>query len=148
MPAPSRVTRPALAPPGDLRAALVGRTILRLYGWPGDGWQRGTVAGLCPRGGVLGVARDGIHPADVGAAQHGGLAARRSLLRRPLGAGVVRASDSDPSARRSLDPDSPTLTFGSVGGSSQIGLRPGPVRRPPHPLQRMGYIRRNRRGAR
>ena len=84
----------------------------------------------------------------VGAAQHGGHAARRSLLRRPLGTGVVRASDSDPSARRSLDPDSPTLTFGSVGGSSQIGLRPGPVRRPPHPLQRMGYIRRNRRGAR
>ena len=36
-----------LAPPGDLRA-LVGRTIL--YWWPEDGWQRGTVARLCPRG--------------------------------------------------------------------------------------------------
>ncbi len=38
------------APPGDLRvgAALVGRTIL--YWRPTDGWQRGTVARLCPRG--------------------------------------------------------------------------------------------------
>ena len=36
------------APPGDLGAALVGRTIL--YWWPDDGWQRGTVARLCPRG--------------------------------------------------------------------------------------------------
>ena len=36
------------APPGDLGAALVGRTVL--YWWPDDGWQRGTVARLCPRG--------------------------------------------------------------------------------------------------
>ena len=36
------------APPGDLGAALVGRTLL--YWWPTDGWQRGTVARLCPRG--------------------------------------------------------------------------------------------------
>ena len=35
-------------PPGDLGAALVGRTLL--YWWPTDGWQRGTVARLCPRG--------------------------------------------------------------------------------------------------
>ena len=34
--------------PGDLGAALVGRTLL--YWWPTDGWQRGTVARLCPRG--------------------------------------------------------------------------------------------------
>ena len=34
--------------PGDLGAALVGRTVL--YWWPDDGWQRGTVARLCPRG--------------------------------------------------------------------------------------------------
>ena len=26
----------------------VGRTLL--YWWPADGWQRGTVARLCPRG--------------------------------------------------------------------------------------------------
>ena len=32
----------------DLGAALVGRTLL--YWWPDDGWQRGTVALLCPRG--------------------------------------------------------------------------------------------------
>ena len=31
----------------DLGAALVGRTLL--YWWPTDGWQRGTVARLCPR---------------------------------------------------------------------------------------------------
>jgi hypothetical protein len=37
-----------MAPPGDLGAALVGRTLL--YWWPTDGWQRGTVARLCPRG--------------------------------------------------------------------------------------------------
>ena len=36
------------APPGDLRAPLVGRTLL--YWWPDEGWQRGTVARLCPRG--------------------------------------------------------------------------------------------------
>ena len=36
------------APPCDLGAALVGRTVL--YWWPDDGWQRGTVARLCPRG--------------------------------------------------------------------------------------------------
>jgi hypothetical protein len=36
------------APPGDLGAALVGRQLL--YWWPDDGWQRGTVARLCPRG--------------------------------------------------------------------------------------------------
>ena len=35
-------------PPGDLGAALVGRTVL--CWWPADGWQRGTVARLCPRG--------------------------------------------------------------------------------------------------
>ena len=37
-----------VAQPGDLGAALVGRTVL--YWWPDDGWQRGTVACLCPRG--------------------------------------------------------------------------------------------------
>ena len=36
------------APPPDLGAALVGRQLL--YWWPDDGWQRGTVARLCPRG--------------------------------------------------------------------------------------------------
>ena len=31
-----------------LGSALVGSTVL--YWWPDDGWQRGTVARLCPRG--------------------------------------------------------------------------------------------------
>ena len=35
------------APPPDLGAALVGRSIL--YWWPTDGWQRGTIARVCPR---------------------------------------------------------------------------------------------------
>ena len=37
------------APPSDLGAALVrvGRQLL--YWWPDDGWQRGSVARLCPR---------------------------------------------------------------------------------------------------
>jgi hypothetical protein len=34
------------APPPDLGAALVGRPLL--YWWPDEGWQRGTVARLCP----------------------------------------------------------------------------------------------------
>ncbi len=36
------------APPSDLGAVLVGRTLL--YWWPTNSWQRGTVARLCPRG--------------------------------------------------------------------------------------------------
>jgi hypothetical protein len=36
------------APPGDLGAALVGQRLL--YWWPDEGWQRGSVARLCPRG--------------------------------------------------------------------------------------------------
>ncbi len=35
------------APPSDLGAALVGRQLF--YWWPDDGWQRSTVACLCPR---------------------------------------------------------------------------------------------------
>ena len=36
------------SPSGDLGAALLGRTLL--YWWTDNGWQRGTVARLCPRG--------------------------------------------------------------------------------------------------
>ena len=39
-----------VAPPGDLGAVLVGRTVLYRDGWPDDGRQRGTIARLCPRG--------------------------------------------------------------------------------------------------
>ena len=51
-PGPGRLkfTIDAAPPTGDLRAELVGRTLL--YWWPADGWQRGTVARLCPRGAV------------------------------------------------------------------------------------------------
>ena len=47
-----------LAPPGDLGAALVGRTIL--CWWPEDGWQRGTVAGLAASPASARVARSHI----------------------------------------------------------------------------------------
>ena len=49
MPQPTGFTVEA-APPGDLGAAPAGRTVPVLYWWPDDGWQRGTVACLCPRG--------------------------------------------------------------------------------------------------
>ena len=63
-----RRRRPAIAPPpipptgftveavprGNLGAALVGMTV---HNWrPDDGWQRGTVARLCPRGALHVVA--------------------------------------------------------------------------------------------
>ena len=56
-----------LAPPGDRRAAPVGRTIL--YRWPQDGRQRGTRRRTpLPVRRVL--ARHGVHAAGVGAARH------------------------------------------------------------------------------
>ncbi len=36
--------------PGDLGAALVGQRPHQLCWWPDEGWQRGTVARLFPRG--------------------------------------------------------------------------------------------------
>ena len=92
-----------LAPPGDLRAAQVGRTIL--YWWPEDGWQRGIVARLCPRGAFSHVvAYVAVRPANVGAVRHGGHAARCSLLLRPLGAALPQGLA--PGARIALPTDS------------------------------------------
>lgn len=57
------------APPTDLGAALVGRSLL--YWWPHNGWQRGTVARarLCPRAAISHVVAYRDTPlADVGAA--------------------------------------------------------------------------------
>ena len=92
------------APPGDLRAALVGRTIL--YWWPEDGWQRGTVARLCPRGAFSHVvaytrqtsALRGTADTLLDAASYG---ARWVLLSPAPGAGVARPADSAAPARRS-----------------------------------------------
>ena len=53
------------APPGDLGAALVGRTLL--YCWPDNGWQRDTIARLCPRGAFSHVVAD----VDGDSALHG-----------------------------------------------------------------------------
>ena len=77
-----------MAPPGDLRAALVGRTIL--YWWPG--WQRGTVARLCPRGAFSQlVAYTPTADTLLYAASYG---ARWVLLSPAPGAGVARLADS------------------------------------------------------
>ena len=77
------------APPGDLRAALVGRTIL--YWWPEDGWQRGTVARLCPRGAFSHVV---AYTRQTSALRDTAETLLCRLLRRPLDAapcaGVVR----------------------------------------------------------
>ena len=87
------------APPGDLGPALVGRTLL--YWWPTDGWQRGTVARLCPRGAfshVVAYSRQtsalrGTADSLLDAASYG---SRWVLLSPAAAVGVNR----DPPARR------------------------------------------------
>ena len=78
------------------------------------------------------LARGGAYAADVGDA------ARRRLLRRPIGAllrsssaGAVRASDSDPPARRFCRAQIPRpwLSSWSMAVSPGPGHRPGSGRR-------------------
>jgi len=91
------------APPGDLRTELVGRTLL--YWWPDDGWQRGSVARLCPRGAFSHVvaytrqtsALRGTADTLLDAASYGH---RWVLLSPAPAAGVARAADWDPIASR------------------------------------------------
>jgi hypothetical protein len=78
----------------SLRRRCVGRQVLRW--WPDDGCQRGSVARLCPR---PAPARSrtwwhtrGRRDGDVGAARHGGLAARLCLSRRPAAAALPAAA--------------------------------------------------------
>ena len=74
-----------------------------LYWWPEDGWQRGTVARLCPRGAfshVVAYTRQTSAlrwTADtlLDAAFYG---ARWVLLSPAPGAGVARLADSDSAA--------------------------------------------------
>ena len=98
-------------PPGDLGGALVGRTIL--YWWPTDGWQRGTIARLCPRGGLL--------SADLHTPRHRGFPARRRLVRVPLGPALPcrrrRHRPGSSGAGRAPPSPPPTITFSLVGGS-------------------------------
>ena len=56
------------APPGNLRAELVGRTLL--YWWPADGWQRGTITRLCPCGTFSHMVAHTRDQAVIGAARH------------------------------------------------------------------------------
>ena len=94
-------------PPDDLGAAVVGRTLL--YWRPEDGWKRCT-------GGSASARRfltcRGVYAADVGAARHGGLAARRGVLPHPLGAFVSGLGRPGPPVS-----GYPALTFSLVGGS-------------------------------
>jgi hypothetical protein len=62
------------------------------------------------------------------AARHGGIAARLRLLRRPVGAALSRPGRRGRRSGRVSGPPTPTLTFSSVGGSSQFGpARSGPT---------------------
>ena len=95
-----------LAPPGDLRAALVGRAIL--YWWPEDGWQRGTVAHLCLRGQrgtflhVVAYMRETSALRGTADALLVAASCFRWVLLSPVpGAGVVRPPDSAASVRSS-----------------------------------------------
>ena len=74
------------APPDNLGDALGVRTLL--CSWQDDGWQRCTVARLCPRARFF--ACRVVYAADVDAARHGGLAAGRGIrvLRQSVGAFV------------------------------------------------------------
>jgi hypothetical protein len=105
--APSGFTVDA-APPGDLGIALVGRTIL--YWWPSDGWQRGTVARLCPRGAfshVVAYSRQtstlrGTADSLLDAASYG---ARWVLLSPAAAAGIQQDPPAPPGRlRRHLRP--------------------------------------------
>ena len=88
----------------------MGRTIL--YWWPEDGWQRGTVARLFPRGAFWHVvaytrqtsALRGTADTLLDAASYG---ARWVLLSTAPGAGVARPADSAARARRSGRPPRP-----------------------------------------
>jgi hypothetical protein len=107
---------------GDLGAALVGWQ--GLYWWPDDGWQRSTVARLCPRChsarshmvAYLAAARTANSLLDSESASYGA----RSV---PPGV-AVRVRVPRPGNRRhgrdpARGPPTPTLTFSLVGDSSQ-----------------------------
>ena len=100
-----------LAPPGDLRAALVGRTIL--YWWPEDGWQRGTVARPCPRGGFSHVVA-GVHPARAGRRRR--CAARRTRCSTPPPTASVGCCSPRPLLPGSPGPPTRRLRLAALAG--------------------------------
>ena len=95
----------------------MGRTIL--YWWPTDGWQRGTIARLCPRGAfshVVAYSRQtstlrGTADSLLDAASYG---SRWALLSPAAAAGIDRGPPV-PDGRPASPP--PTITFSLVGGS-------------------------------
>ena len=97
---------------GDLCAELVGRTLL--YWCPADGWQRGTVARLCPRGAFPQVVAY-TRPARRCSESH---------CRCGPGCRLFPDRHWQPDPPRPGRP--PVLTFRLVSGSSQLSLRLGP----------------------
>ncbi len=112
-----------VAPPGDLGAALVGKRLL--YWWPGEGWQRGTVARLCTRGAFSHVVAYTRQTSALRGTADTLLDRRRCVIRFPMGAPLpcsCHQGSPIPAA-----PHSPALTLSLVCGSSQFG-RPAPAR--------------------
>ena len=109
---------------GDLRAELVGRTLL--YWWPADGWQRGTAARLCGAfSHVDAYTRQTSH--CVAPQKHSLTPPRTASIGScflPLqlltwtGLQTPPESPAGPAAR---DPGPDFPMFRLVGGSSQVG---------------------------
>ena len=101
--APSGFTMDA-APPGDLGIALVGRTIRVLYWWPSDGWQRGTVARLYPRGAFSHVVAYSRQTSTLGGTANSLLDAAsygaRWVLLSPTTAGIQQPPPAQPGRLR------------------------------------------------
>ena len=139
-PPPPAVAAPLPIPPAGFTMMLrrrvisaqsssVGRTLL--YWWPTDGWQRGTVARLSPRGAfshAVAYTRQTRGTADtlLDAASYGH---RWVLLSPAPAAGVDRDAASSPIARRTRRrPGPPALTFTEVGRWLVTAAGPGPGR--------------------
>jgi hypothetical protein len=123
-------------PPPDLGAALVCRQLL--YWWPDDGWQRCTVARLCPRPASSHVVAYTRQTSALrGTAESGGLAASMSPPPstapggcccpppRPRACGAepvpTHAAVPPPRRGRAGPRRSPPMTLGLACVSSQLG---------------------------
>ena len=104
-PSPCLSPRQALPLMPLRRRVISARSSTLFYWWPADGWQRGTVARLCPRGAFSHVvaytrqtsALRGTADTLLDAASYGH---RWVLLSPAPAAGVDRAAASSPIARR------------------------------------------------
>ena len=141
------------APPGDLRAEFVGRTLL--YWWQADRWQRCTVARLCPRVAVSHVVAytlqtsvlRGTGDALLDAASYGGTMANvgSCFLLLPLQAWTWLQTPPRSPAGPLPGTSALTFKFRLVGGSSHLGpgragpAGPGQQSRLRHPFRQQVY---------